>query len=251
MYDPTQSHVTEAFYGTRDLRTFLTGIQTAINEVNGNGVFVGDNIFTFGRNLSFLDDRKFMDAFQKHTETIVEKSVIWRTYILAWAAKRAMKLPGDFVECGCYKGVSARMICDYIDFAESDKTFFLYDIFEHSETMEHHSMPEHSVTLVEEVRQRFEDFPNVRITQGAVPDSLDILEPEGDIAFLHIDMNNAEAEVGALERLFDKVVPGAVIIFDDYGWRAYRDQKMGEDEFLARHDMQILELPTGQGLALK
>lgn len=251
MYDPTQNHVTEAFYGTRDLKTFLTGIQTAINQVPGSGVFVGDNIFTFGRNLSFLDDRKFMDAFQKHTETITEKSVIWRTYILAWAAKRAMKLPGDFVECGCYKGVSARMICDYVDFSESDKTFFLYDIFEHSDTMEHHAMPEHSVTLVEEVRQRFEDMPNVRITQGAVPHSLDKLEPEGDIAFLHIDMNNAEAEVGALDRLFDKVVPGAAIVFDDYGWRAYRDQKLGEDEFLAKHDMQILELPTGQGLALK
>ena len=71
------------------------------------------------------------------------------------------------------------------------------------------------------------------------------------ISFLHIDMNNADAEVGALERLFDKVVTGAVIVFDDYGWLAYREQKLGEDAFLAGHDMQILELPTGQGIAIK
>ena len=31
------------------------------------------------------------------------------------------------------------------------------------------------------------------------------------IAFLHIDMNNVKAEIGALDALFDRVEPGAPI----------------------------------------
>lgn len=252
MQDPTRiNHVTSTFYGMVDQNMFFQGVQTAINQVPGIGLFVGDNLFTYARNLSFLDDDAFMDAFEKHTETEIEKSIIWRTYVLAWAAKRAMKLPGDFAECGCYRGISARILCDYLDFSKSDKSFYLYDIFEHDEAMNHHAMPGHSATLYDEVCERFVDAPNVHITKGAVPGSLDQLEPPGDIAFLHIDMNNAEAEVGALERLFDKVVTGAIIIFDDYGWRGYREQKIGEDAFLAEHGLQVLELPTGQGLAIK
>lgn len=245
------NHITTAFYGMADPNMFYKGIQTAINQVSPQGVFTGDNLFTFGRNLSFLEDRKFMEAFEKHTETVIEKSIIWRSYILSWAVKRAMNLPGDFAECGCYRGISARILCDYVEFGNSDKTFYLYDLFEHSEEMSHHSMPAHSTKLFDEVCARFADMPNVKVTQGAVPGSLDKLQPPGDIAFLHIDMNNAEAEVGALERLFDQVVTGAVIVLDDYGWAAYRDQKDGEDNFFAQRGLQVLELPTGQGLVLK
>ncbi len=245
------NHLTTAFYGMANPTMFYQGIQTAINQISPQGVYAGDNLFTFGRNLSFLEDPHFMEAFEKHTETVIEKSIIWRSYILAWAATRAMKLPGDFAECGCYRGISARILCDYVNFGDSDKTFYLYDLFEHNDAMNHHSMPAHSSELFDEVCTRFSDIPNVKITQGAVPGSLDQLEPPGDIAFLHIDMNNADAEVGALERLFDKVVTGAVIILDDYGWAAYRAQKDGEDNFFAQRGLQVLELPTGQGLVLK
>lgn len=234
-----------------DADLFYEAVQSAINQVSGEGLFTGDNLFTFGRNLSFLQDEPFMKAFQKHTETDIEKSIIWRNYVLAWAAKRAMNLPGDFADCGCYKGITAHILCDYIDFANSDKQFYLYDLFEHEETMNHHSMPEHSATLYEQVCARFDDMSNVHVIKGAIPESLDILEPPGDIAFIHIDMNNADAEIAALDRLFDKVVTGAVIVFDDYGWNGYREQKLQEDKFFAERGLQILELPTGQGLAIK
>lgn len=245
------NHITSTFYGMVDPNLFFQGVQTAVNQVSSEGLFAGDNLFTYGRNLSFLEDEVFMEAFQKHVETEIEKSIIWRNYVLAWAAKRAMNLPGDFADCGCYKGITAHILCDYIDFANSEKQFYLYDLFEHEDTMNHHAMPEHSETLYEQVCARFDDMPNVHVIKGAIPESLDILEPPGDIAFIHIDMNNADAEIAALDRLFDKVVTGAVIIFDDYGWRGYKEQKRQEDAFFAERGLQILELPTGQGLAIK
>jgi hypothetical protein len=64
-------------------------------------------------------------------------------------------------------------------------------------------------------------------------------------------MNNADAEIGALEVLFERMVPGAVLILDDYGWLGYRAQKLAEDPWLAKYGYRVLEMPTGQGLLIK
>jgi hypothetical protein len=202
--------------------------------------------------LGFLENQKFVDAWKAHAETDVEEAIVWRIYVLAWVAKSVLsrKVPGDFVECACYKGTSARIICDYVDFANSGRNYYLYDLFEHDETMTHHAMPEHSTTLFDTVKERFASFANVIVTKGFVPQILDDISPE-KISFLHVDMNNAPAEIGTLERLFDRISPGGVLVLDDYGWQAYRAQKLAEDPWLAERGYEVLELPTGQGLVFK
>lgn len=238
------------FYSTVDYKAFVSGLQQTINQVAGGGLFAGDNLFTYSKNLSFLEDRNFMDAFNANTDGLEEQSVIWRTYVLAWAARQGLRLEGDFVECGTYKGASARVICDCLEFGETGRKFYLYDLFEHAAGMAHHSMPEHGEGLYEKVTGRFADLGNVVVTKGKVPDTLSETEPE-KIAFLHIDMNDAPAEIGALNRLFDRVVSGAFVVLDDYGWLGYRVQKELEDVFFSERGYQVLELPTGQGLVIK
>jgi hypothetical protein len=71
------------------------------------------------------------------------------------------------------------------------------------------------------------------------------------IGFLHIDLNSPRAEIAVLERLFDRVQPGGVVVFDDYGWKIFRKQKQAEDAFMRSRGYEILELPTGQGLVVK
>ncbi len=239
------------FWGVKN-PGFVQGIQQAINHTAPDGIFAGDNLFVIGRNLGFLENKAFMDAWQTHAQTEVEKAIVWRIYVLAWVAKSviARKIPGDFVECACYKGTSARIVCDYVDFANSGRNYYLYDLFEHDDSMVHHAMPEHGATLFDTVKKRFSAFPNVKITKGFVPQVLDEVAPE-TISFLHIDLNNAPAEIGALERLFDRISPGGILVLDDYGWSGYRAQKLAEDPWLAERGYEVLELPTGQGLVFK
>lgn len=71
------------------------------------------------------------------------------------------------------------------------------------------------------------------------------------IAYLHIDLNSANAKISVLEVLFDRVVSGGVIVFDDYGWKSFSRQREAEDRFMAERGYRILELPTGQGLVIK
>jgi predicted O-methyltransferase YrrM len=243
--------VRNSFYGFADMDKAWNGmVDVAESLAFPGGVFAADNLIALGRNLGFLDDAKFVSAYQRWTTTPQERAAIWRMATLLWGARQALRVEGDFVECGCYKGVSARILADVLDFAALDRRYFLYDLFEHDESMPHHSMVEHGETLVDQVRARFADVPNAIITKGWVPQSLSEASPD-KIAFMHLDLNNAEAEVGALEVLFERISPGGVLILDDFGWLAYRSQHTAEIRWMGERGYSILELPTGQGMVIK
>jgi O-methyltransferase len=246
------NHLTTMFFGLSDGNQFIQGVQQCINSIlKKDGIYCGDNIFTYNRNLSFLEDVAFMAASRRHASTPVEQAILWRMYTVAWAVRNGLRLPdGDFVECACYKGTTVRIVCDTVDFRNTGRTYFLYDLFEHDESFPHHMMPEHGDHLYEQVKARFSDIPNVKVVKGRVPDVLTDTAPQ-KIAFLHLDLNNAEAEIATLEVLFDRLVPGAVMLLDDYGWLGYRQQKLAEDPWLLKRGYHILELPTGQGMVIK
>jgi len=245
-------HLTTAFYGLGNPQEFIKGIQHALNQIAyRDGLYTGDNLITYGRNLSFLDDEGLMRSFAEQAQSEQEKSLLWRNSTVVWGMRNGLRLEGDFVECGCYKGVTARVAYDAAGLKDHpDRHYYLYDLFEHDETMPHHALPEHGPGLYAQTLARFQDCPNVTVTQGKVPDVLADVSPQ-KIAFMHVDMNNAEAEVGALDVLFERMVPGALLVFDDYGWQAYRSQKLAEDAWLAKRGYRVLELPTGQGLVIK
>ena len=99
------------------------------------------------------------------------------------------------------------------------------------------------------MRRRFADKPNVVVTPGSVPESL--VNAPDKIAFLHIDMNGAAAEVAALEALFERLVPGALVVLDDYGWLVFQEQQQAELAWFEARGLPVLELPTGQGLVMR
>jgi O-methyltransferase len=212
--------------------------------------FMADNLITYGHTRGFLTDPRFVDAVLAARPRREEHSIVWRTHTLCWAADSALALPGDFVECGTYRGYSAEVLLHFTA-GLPGRRLWLYDLFDPSGGPgEGARMPAHAPDLAALVRARFQAWDNVTVTPGKVPDVLAEAAP-GQIAFLHIDMNNAEAEIGALEVLFDRVAPGGLIVLDDYGWGVYRAQKDAADAFMLARGLSVLELPTGQGLVVK
>jgi hypothetical protein len=246
------------FYGlNNDELKLLDQALDTINKLYPR-IFAGDHLITVGRCMAFLDDKKFMDAYNKNVQNRQERSLLWRLHTLAWAAQHCSRIPGSFVECGVYRGFCSAVLTDYLDFSttQAHRSYYLYDTFE--------GIPEDDLAgspvgkgsykepdLYQQVCDRFRHHANVRAVQGRVPDVFHAQVVPDQIAFLHIDMNSAKAEIGALEVLFDRVVPGGMIILDDYGWQAYSAQKDQENIFMAARDYSILELPTGQGLVVK
>ncbi len=218
------------------------------------GVYAGDNAILFDRSLGFLEDQRFMQAFDSNVQSDQDRSLILRLNTLIWAAQQVLPIEGDFVECGVYKGFSSAVIADYLEFGKLDKTLYLYDTFEgipEKYDSENRNAPEYAAPGIHEgVVERFSKFGNVRIVKGIVPDTFSDVAPD-KVALLHLDLNSSTAEIAALEVLFDRVSPGGVIVFDDYGWAAYGAQRIAEDKFMAERGYRILEIPTGQGLLIK
>mgnify|MGYP001966907603 CR=1 FL=1 len=128
--------------------------------------------------------------------------------------------------------------------------FFIYDLFEHKKSFNHHSMPEHSKTLYKDVKKLFKYDKNLIITKGNLPDTLKISSPQ-KIAFFHLDLNDVEAEISTLELLFDRMVPSAILVLDDFGWLGYKNQCDQEKQWFEKKGYKVLEMPTGQGMVIK
>jgi O-methyltransferase len=217
--------------------------------------FSADMLITFSRNMGFLEDPEFLKAVELEARTDQDRSLVWRLHTLCWAAANALKLKGDFVECGVFHGFSTAVAAKYLDFGKQARTWYLYDTFSGIPTDQldpgHVNPPSYvEPSIYDGVKRRFEGYPNIRVVRGRVPEVFSEAVPQS-IAFMHLDMNSAAAEMGALEVLFERMVPGGFLVLDDYGWYVYRAQKLAEDPFFRRHGCPVLELPTGQGLVIK
>ena len=228
--------------------------------------FAHDLLYTF-HNCDFITNPRFITSYELGRRTDKNKTVLsegqeiyWRIHVLCWAAAQVKHLRGDFVDCGVNTGIFARAIINYIDFINTDKTYFLLDTFTGLD--ERYSSAEelaqdlnrnyiaNKATLYDQVKETFDGF-NVKIVKGTVPDTLGEVTTDR-IAFLSIDMNCVQPEIAALEYFWGKMVSGGIIVLDDYGYsNSHKIQKQAHDVFAASKGVEILTLPTCQGMIIK
>jgi O-methyltransferase len=217
------------------------------------------------KNLSSLLDQKFEAAYQIGIESghgfgkqIEDFGIRYRVAIAIWCARQALKLDGDFVECGVNTGILSLSICNYLDFRKINKKFYLFDTYE--------GIPKEAVTSTESsqyqgrnsmysecfdlAKSNFAGFPNAVLVKGVVPFTLLTVNIE-KISYLSIDMNVAKPEIEAITHFWPRLSPGGVVLLDDYGFRHYEEQHAAMNNFAESVNTPILTLPTGQGLIIK
>lgn len=225
-----------------------------------DGAYDEDGLRTH-HNHDFINDPVFAKAYARGVKGSEDYHFRWRAHVGLWAAATAVKLPGDFVECGVNRGFISSAIMDMLDWDTLDKTFWLLDTFdgideeilspeERAVVRQRALIPgveEYYVHGVESVRSNFAEWSNVRIIVGSVPGTLDQVQAE-QIAYLHIDMNNSVPEIAALDFFWPRLVAGATVLLDDYAYSGYEPQYRAMNAFAAARDVKIASLPTGQGL---
>jgi hypothetical protein len=105
-------------------------------------------------------------------------------------------------------------------------------------------------TDVDAVWANFSRWQNTRIVVGPIPDILAEVQTDR-VAYLHLDMNCGPPETAAFTYFWDRLVSGAFVLLDDYGYAGSEPQKAAMDELAAARNVKILSLPTGQGLLIK
>jgi hypothetical protein len=229
-----------------------------IEMISGPATYNQDGLLS-KHNCDFQTDQKFAIAYAKGVETGSwgKENIQWRAHVVAWAAQNGLRLDGDFVECGVNKGGMASVVHQYTELHKTSRKFWLLDTY--------NGLDERHLTEDEKrrgaahwayeecfdlVRRRFEPFPNVILVRGEVPGTLPQVTADR-VAYLGIDMNCTEPEIAAATFFWDKMSSGAIMVLDDYGWSDHMEQKLAFDKFARDRAVEILSLPTGQGLILK
>ncbi len=151
-------------------------------------------------------------------------------------------IEGDVVECGCARGGSAALMALTLRQLGERRHLWLFDTFEGLPAPTADD-PDYEIAelftgscrgQLDEVRDLFarnQVADGAEFVKGMFQETLP-RSPIECIALLHIDGDWYESVRVCLEQLYDKVAPGGIIQFDDYGY--WKGARKAVDEFLAR-----------------
>lgn len=166
------------------------------------------------------------------------------------------RIPGDFVECGVWRGGSAMLIAKALsDLGVTDRKIYLYDTFEgmsapsakdvdftgrNAQALLDATPMDESLSVwclagIEEVRRNMArtQYPTEQLVfvPGKVEDTIPEKSPHGQIALLRLDTDWYASTKHELIHLFPKLTERGIMIIDDYGhWQGCRE---AVDEYFA------------------
>jgi len=195
-----------------------------------------------------IKEKEFWSAYElckPYTMTSIERMFALYTAVRYVVASGT---PGDFVECGVWKGGSSMMIAKVLaDSNVTNRKIYMYDTFEgmsapteydksiDGETAEHQmksssKADQESVWCyapIDEVRQNMNKtgFPSSQIVlvKGMIEDTLKPGAHADGISLLRLDTDWYESTKHELEHLYPRLSPNGVLMIDDYGhWQGCR-----------------------------
>jgi hypothetical protein len=212
----------------------------------------------YNRDVMWLDEAAFWDTWKQFepgkTERPDRKFVVWSF------AKSVAHLEGDTAECGVYMGASSYLMCHAMA-GGPKRTHFVFDSFEglsepdaedtpFTETAKRWKKGDLSVSE-EDVRRNLAQFDNIEYLKGWIPDRFPEVA-DRRFVFVHIDVDLYQPTYDSIAFFFDKLVPGGVLLCDDYGSHWCAGARKAFDEFLAdRGEPPVVHLPTIQGFIIK
>lgn len=142
------------------------------------------------------------------------------------------QIHGVMAEIGVYKGGSSYLI------AKTDQYRLLYacDSFEGlpeaNSSVDIHHKGEFADVDFDKVKKLLK-LPNVKIIKGFFPDvELHAEMTDKLYSFVHVDVDLYQPTLDCLNFFYPRMLPGAVLVSDDYLWRGCPGVKKAFDEFM-------------------
>lgn len=165
--------------------------------------------------------------------------------------ERIHPIPGDIVECGVGRGKSFLFLSFLAAQENSDRTLWGFDSFAGfpPPTKEDHSLrnPQEGekISSREDVLWMIRDAlganfteKRVRLVPGFFHDTLPFYSGK-DIALLHIDGDLYRSYKDTLDYLYPRVVPGGLILFDEYRTIQFPGATQAVNEYFAGKGIEI------------
>lgn len=181
-------------------------------------------------------------------------------------------IEGDVIECGCWKGLSSFLMCNYLEAFDNNFNGNGYHIVDSFEGLSNPSKEDViTKSLVDKVGERkgkpfkmggaysaemdkvkevLKKYPQISFNKGWIPQILSNL-PEKKYKFVHIDLDLYEPILSALEYFNLRLVKGGVIICDDYGSLFWPGAQQAVEEFSKKYNFQFIPLSSGQAIFMR
>lgn len=175
----------------------------------------------------------------------------------------ANDIPGDFVECGVWRGGSSMAAALALkELGDESRELFLYDTYEGmsaptDEDVDVAGQPaakkfsarqltddssEWCRSPIDDVHRNLEStgYPldKVHFVKGKVQDTIPGKMPSGGVAILRLDTDWYESTRHELQHLYPRLVNNGVLILDDYGY--WQGARKAVDEYFAAHAIRPL-----------
>lgn len=209
-------------------------------------------VLPYASHAPWLNDQAFQAAYMRVAEhTLVD---VYRLYELWRLARQLEEVEGNFLEVGVWRGGSGCLLA----LASQERQVFLADTFsgvvkagdrdtnylggEHADTQ--------ADTVLELARQCGVDT-QVNVLVGMFPEQN--AERVGQrLALVHIDVDVYESARDVLQWALPRLAPGAVVVFDDYGFHGCEGVTRLVDEFMVgRHGMRFVHNLNGHAVLIR
>ncbi|MCX5082084.1 TylF/MycF/NovP-related O-methyltransferase [Streptomyces sp. NBC_00401] len=203
-------------------------------------------------------------AVKPYTMTSPERL---NAFILATRHIVKHDIPGDIVECGVWRGGSMQA-CAKALLAQGDteRDLYLFDTYEGMTPPTEQDLrrdgksaeellaaqgkdrPIWAVATLDDVKSGFRSVPypedRLHFVRGKVEDTVPRQAPE-QISILRLDTDWYASTKHELDHLYDRLVPGGVLLIDDYGY--WQGSRQAVDEFLEKTGERLLLLRMDEG----
>ncbi len=245
----------------------LRGLRQVVSGAPYRFTYAADGFGVRKKFVPFLEDSEFDRAWQRTLQANEGlwgggslSDIRWRCHTCTWAANNCLRLDGDFAEFGVNTGVMSSMILQTTKANTSGKKFYLFDTFAgipedtatssdkaHVEKMNRTLYSHDSLEVAQRV---FSPFDSVEFVVGRLPETI-ANSGVDRLSYVSIDLNSVNAEMAVAEEIWDKIVPGGIIVLDDYGFGGHEEQCQAWDAFASDHGRMVMALPTGQGMLMR
>lgn len=213
----------------------------------------------YNQHLSWLRDPEFWTLWKQFPE--------WRRHrperkFILWSLYRSVAhLAPNTAECGVYTGGASFLICQEGEKQGHLKTHYAFDSFEGlsaptqndiSSTETAYLWHEGDLAVDEDhVRSLLKPCQSAKLLKGWIPDRFHEVG-DAQFSFVHIDVDLYEPTVASMEFFFPRLVPGGILLCDDYGSEVCPGARLAMDEYCDRFSLQpVIDLGTCQGMLVK
>lgn len=167
-------------------------------------------------------------------------------------------LKGDTIEFGVYKGQSSYIICEIL----KGQRFFHHavDSFKGLSKPKKKDLSTNRYYVwekgdlafeKEKVMSNLKKFDNILFYEGYIPKVLKKIKNSVSFKFAHFDLDLYEPTLFSLKKIYNQIIKGGVILFDDYGFNSCPGVKLAVDEFFKNRKENVVEISSGQAFIIK